>query len=253
MHYKSLEECIIHLEKNNHLIRIREEVDPDLEMAAIHLRVHEQRGPALLFENIKGCSYRAASNIFGTLERSKFIFQDTLPVIQKLVQLRNNPVAALKDPFKNIAPVLAALRSVPLKNPSSQPVLDHEIKITELPLIKHWPQDGGAFITLPQVYTEDITKPGIMQSNLGMYRIQLTGNEYELNREIGLHYQIHRGIGVHQAKANALGKPLKVSIFIGGPPSHSLAAVMPACLDTFCLHHQDNLCLGILYYILRPL
>ena len=92
MHYKSLEECLTHLEKNNHLIRIREEVDPDLEMAAIHLRVHEYHGPALLFENIKGCSYRAASNIFGTLERSKFIFQDTLPVIQKLIQLRKNPV-----------------------------------------------------------------------------------------------------------------------------------------------------------------
>jgi 4-hydroxy-3-polyprenylbenzoate decarboxylase len=87
--------------------------------------------------------------------------------------------------------------------------------------------DGGAFVTLPQVYTEDADQPGIMHANLGMYRIQLTGNEYELNKEIGLHYQLHRGIGVHQAKANKKGMPLKVSVFVGGPPAHSVAAVMP--------------------------
>lgn len=227
MHYKSLEECLLHLERNKQLVRIKEEVDPDLEMAAIHLRVHEQQGPALLFEHVKGCSFRAASNIFGTLERSKLIFEDTLPLIQRLIQLRNNPLSAFKNPLGNIKPALAALKSLPLKNPWKKPILYQEIKISDLPLIKHWPMDGGAFITLPQVYTEDITEPGIMKANLGMYRIQLTGNEYELNKEIGLHYQLHRGIGVHQTKANALGKPLKVSIFIGGPPSHSLAAVMP--------------------------
>ena len=60
-----------------------------------------------------------------------------------------------------------------------------------------------------------------------MYRIQLSGNEYELNKEIGLHYQLHRGIGVHQTKANNKGRPLKVSVFAGGPPAHSVAAVMP--------------------------
>ncbi len=102
-----------------------------------------------------------------------------------------------------------------------------ETTIDKLPLIKCWPDDGGAFITLPQVYSEDPANPGVMNSNLGMYRIQLTGNDYELNKEIGLHYQIHRGIGVHQSKANKLGKPLKVSIFVGGPAANTLAAVMP--------------------------
>jgi 4-hydroxy-3-polyprenylbenzoate decarboxylase len=80
---------------------------------------------------------------------------------------------------------------------------------------------------LPQVFTEDIDKPGVMNGNLGMYRIQLSGNDYVQDKEIGLHYQLHRGIGVHQTKANAKGQPLKVSIFVGGPPSHSFAAVMP--------------------------
>ena len=113
------------------------------------------------------------------------------------------------------------------KKIASSPVIQNEIKITDLPLIQHWPKDGGAFVTLPQVYTEDVTKPGVHQSNLGMYRIQLTGNNYILNEEAGLHYQIHRGIGVHQTKATEAGLPLKVSIFVGGPPAHTLAAVMP--------------------------
>ena len=227
MGYKSLKACLDDLEKNNHLIRIKEEVDPNLEMAAIHLRVHEMGGPALLFENVKGSEFKCASNIFGTLDRSKFIFRDTLEKIQTLIEIKNNPVKALKNPFKYANVSLTALSALPLKNPLSKPVLFKETTIDKIPLIKHWPMDGGAFVTLPQVYSEDIDKPGIMNANLGMYRIQLNGNDYILNKEIGLHYQLHRGIGVHQSKANKLGKPLKVSIFIGGPPSHSVAAVMP--------------------------
>jgi 4-hydroxy-3-polyprenylbenzoate decarboxylase len=227
MSYKSLESCLLDLEKNNQLVRIKEEVDPYLEMAAIHLRLYEAKGPAILFENVKGSKFRAASNIFGTLDRSKFIFRDTFKLVQQLIDLKGNPMEALKHPFQNIQTGLAALKALPLKNPISKPVLHQEINISDLPLIHHWPMDGGAFVTLPQVYTEDADKPGIMQSNLGMYRIQLTGNNYELNKEIGLHYQLHRGIGVHQTKANKKGLPLKVSCFVGGPPSHTLSAVMP--------------------------
>lgn len=227
MAYNSLEACLTDLEANGQLIRIREEVDPYLEMAAIHLRVHEAGGPALLFENVKGSKFRAASNIFGTLERSKFIFRDTLLLVQQLIELKNEPIKAIKNPIKNFSAGLAALKALPLKNPINKPVLFQQIQIQDIPQIQHWPMDGGAFVTLPQVYTEDVEQPGIMNANLGMYRIQLSGNEYVANKEIGLHYQLHRGIGVHQSKANKKGLPLKVSIFAGGPPSHSVAAVMP--------------------------
>lgn len=227
MNYPSLEACLIDLEKNGQLIRIKEEVDPYLEMAAIHLRVYEAKGPALLFENVKGSKFRAASNIFGTLERSKFIFRDTIASVQQLIELKNDPIKAIKSPLQNASAALAALKALPLKNPWSKPVMYEEINISDLPLIQHWPMDGGAFVTLPQVYTEDIEQPGIMKSNLGMYRIQLNGNDYVKDKEIGLHYQLHRGIGVHQTKANAKGQPLKVSCFVGGPPSHTLSAVMP--------------------------
>jgi 4-hydroxy-3-polyprenylbenzoate decarboxylase len=227
MAYNSLEACLIDLEKHNHLIRIKEEVDPYLEMAAIHLRVYEANGPAILFENVKGSKFRAASNIFGSLERSKFIFRDTFSVVQQLIELKGNPMEALKHPLKNISAGFAALKALPLKNPLQKPVLAQQINITDIPLIHHWPMDGGAFVTLPQVYTEDVDAPGIMKANMGMYRIQLTGNDYITNKEIGLHYQLHRGIGVHQTKANKKGLPLKVSCFVGGPPSHTLSAVMP--------------------------
>lgn len=226
MIYRSMEACVQHLEKNGHLVRIREEVDPYLEMAAIHLRVHEQAGPALLFENIKGCKYRAVSNLFGTLSRSKFIFQSRFKAVQDLIQYRKNPLAILKRPLRAIQYAGFAASALPLKNPFFAPA--HElISISDLPLIHHWPADGGAFVTLPQVYTEHPDEPGVFGSNLGMYRIQLTGNEYEINKTIGLHYQLHRGIGVHQTIAAQKNIPLKVSVFAGGPPAHTLAAVMP--------------------------
>ena len=227
MSYTSLESCLLDLEKHGHLLRIKEEVDPYLEMAAIHLRVYEQGGPALLFENVKGTKFRCASNIFGTLERSKFIFRDTLKQVQDLIEVKNDPIKAIKNPIKNFKTGMAALKALPMKNPLMKPVLYEEISISDLPLIHHWKMDGGAFVTLPQVYSEDVDSPGIMKSNLGMYRIQLNGNEYTLNKEIGLHYQLHRGIGVHQTNANKKGVPLKVSCFVGGPPAHSVSAVMP--------------------------
>ena len=224
MTYKSLQDCIDDLKKSDQLICIKEEVDPYLDMAAIHLRIFEAKGKAILFEKVKGSEYQAVSNLFGTTERSNFIFRNTLPNVKKMIALKSDPMQALKNPFKNIGVALAAWKALPKKVSSHH---FEKIKITDLPQIQCWEKDGGAFVTLPIVYSEDADKPGVMHSNLGMYRIQLSGNDYMPNKEIGLHYQLHRGIGVHQTKWNNLGKPMKVSIFVGGPPSHSFAAVMP--------------------------
>lgn len=226
MGYSSLAACVEDLEKHGHLIRIKEQVDPYLEMASIHLRVYEEQGPAILFENIKGSEFPAVSNLFGTLERSKFMFRDSLKNVEQLVGLRTDPIKAVKNPIKTAGAGLTALSALPMKQSLFKSTFK-KTTVSALPQIVNWPMDGGPFITMPQVYTEDTEKPGILNANLGMYRIQLAGNEYIPDQEIGLHYQIHRGIGVHQSKANAAGKPLKVSIFVGGPPSHPLAAVMP--------------------------
>ena len=109
----------------------------------------------------------------------------------------------------------------------SGPVMAREVPLSRLPQVTSWPGDGGPFITLPAVYTEDPARPGPQHGNLGMYRVQLAGNAYEPDGEVGLHYQLHRGIGVHHAAALARGEPLKVAIFVGGSPAMAPSAVMP--------------------------
>ena len=224
MSYNTLQQCLNDLENNGDLKVISEKLNPDLELASLHLEEFSKQGKALLFKNIIGTKYRAASNLFGTIERSRFMFRDSLQTVKDLIEIKIDPKIIFKNPLRTLKTALNALYALPKRVRFKD---FEEVKIEDLPQLKCWKEDGGAFITLPQVYTEDINQPGILNSNLGMYRIQLSGNEYEKNKEIGMHYQLHRGIGIHQTNANKKGKPLKVSIFVGGPPAHSFAAVMP--------------------------
>jgi len=107
------------------------------------------------------------------------------------------------------------------------PVLEKECTVDQLPQLISWPHEGGAYITLPQVYTEDPDRPGLAHANLGMYRVQISGGQYVPNQQVGLHYQIHRGIGVHHAAAIRRKEKLRVNVFVGGPPAMTVAAVMP--------------------------
>lgn len=225
MGYKSLRAAVDDLEEHRHLVRVAEEVDPNLEMAEIQRRAYEAGAPAILFENVKGTPFHAVCNLFGTLERARFLFRDTLARVQRIVQLKADPPSAWRRPWTYASAPWTALASLP-KSVSSGPVFRHRTSIEHLPAIKSWPRDGGGFITLPQVLTEPPDGGGLMKSNLGMYRVQLSGGDYGAG-EVGLHYQIHRGIGVHHAAAVRRGEPLRVSIFVGGPPAHTLAAVMP--------------------------
>lgn len=228
MSYRSLRAAVQDLEKHGHLKRIKTEVDPDLEIAEIHRRVYEAGGPALLFERVKGSPFQAVSNIYGTYERTDFLFRHTLKAVEKVVELKLDPTHFFKKPSRYLSAPFTALKALPMKIPLSWAASNYgQTTIDKLPQIKSWSMDGGAFVTLPQVYTEDPDKRGIMGSNIGMYRIQLSGNQYITNKEIGLHYQIHRGIGVHHEKYNRLDEPFRCSIFIGGPPSHALAAIFP--------------------------
>lgn len=226
MGYRNLPECVADLERNGQLLRIAVEVDPNLETGAIQRRVYAAGGPALLFTNVKGCRFPMLGNLFGTLERTRFLFRDALPSIEKLVAMKVNPAELMKEPAELLKLIPAALHLLP-KRVARGPILANTTTIDQLPQLKSWPMDGGAFITLPQVYSESSASPGFRHSNLGMYRVQLSGGEYEPNREIGLHYQIHRGIGVHHAEALERGVPFRVNIFVGGPPALSVAAVMP--------------------------
>ena len=226
MGYHSLKQCIDDLERCGHLVRIDQPVDAHLEAAAIHRRVHATAGPAILYTNVRDCPFPMVSNLFGTMDRMRFIFRDSLRNIRQLIKLRTDPQALLRRPWD----YLGTLRSAWAMRPQlvkGGPILEGQTTIGQLPQLQSWPADGGPFVTLPQIYSEHVQQPGLQRSNLGMYRVQLAGGQYEPGQEIGLHYQLHRSIGIHHAAALRAGKPFRINLFVGGPPAMSVAAVMP--------------------------
>ncbi len=226
MGYESLRSCIDDLDRAGHLRRVTEEVDPFLEAAEIQRRVFSASGPALLFTNVRGSRFPLVSNMFGTMERVRFIFRDSLDGVRALVSAKVDPRAFVMDPRRAVRLPAVAMHLLP-RNVRGGAVFAHQIPLSDLPKVTSWPDDGGPFITLPQVYSEDPNDKGVRRSNLGMYRVQLAGNDYVQDREVGLHYQIHRGLGVHHAAAIARGERLPVCVFVGGPPAMAVAAVMP--------------------------
>jgi 4-hydroxy-3-polyprenylbenzoate decarboxylase len=225
MGYRNLQDTVADLARTGQLLRIDTVVDPFLEAGAIQRRVYARGGPALLFTRVKGCAFPLLGNLFGTLDRARYLFRDTLSAIERLVALKVDPGRAWRE--IGALPGLGrhAWHLLP-KTLRSAPLLENTTTLARLPQLVSWPADGGAFITLPQVYSEAPGQPGWRRSNLGMYRVQISGGTYAPD-EAGLHYQIHRGIGVHHAAALAEGRPLPVNVFVGGPPSMALAAVMP--------------------------
>ena len=226
MGYRHLRACIDDLARHGRLKIIDAEIDPRLEMAEIQRRAYEAKAPALLFNRARGCSFPMLANLYGTLERTRWIFRDTLRVVEQMVRLKIDPATALRKPWKHLGLIPAALHTLPRMS-ASGPVTACRTTLSKLPQLKCWPDDGGAFVTLPLVYSEDPRNPGWRKSNLGMYRVQISGNDYVPDREAGLHYQIHRGLGAHHAAAIAKGERLPVNVIVGGPPALTVSAVMP--------------------------
>ena len=226
MGYRTLRQCVDDLQATEQLLRIEHPVDPNLEAAQIQRRVFEAGGPAIYFASVKGCRFPMVSNLFGTMDRVRYIFRDSLKSLARMVVLGVDPADLIRRPRLYLNAPWAAWRSRP-KRVRRGAVLAHETTIEQLPQLRSWPADGGAYITLPQVFTMDPDDPGLGRSNLGMYRVQLSGGKYELNRQVGIHYQIHRGIGAHHAAAIRRKEKLRVNIFVGGAPAMSVAAVMP--------------------------
>ena len=227
MKHRSTRDAVEDLRKDGRLIQIDDEVDPNLEMAEIQRRVYANGGPALLFTSVRGSRFSAVSNLFGSIDQARYLFRDTLEAVRRAIEVKIDPSALAKQPFRYAGVPLTALKMLPRKV-NRGAVQEGHCGIGDLPAIKCWPDDGGPFVTLPQVLSDDPTAPSnLMQVNLGMYRVQLAGNQYDLGREVGLHYQIHRGMGVHHRAALDQGKPLRVAITVGGSPAMSIAAVMP--------------------------
>ncbi len=226
MHYRSTRQLVDDLRRHDRLIQVDDEVDPYLELAEIHRRVYRNQGPALLFTRVRGTEFPVASNLFGTLERARFIFRSTFEGVQLAVRWKTDVTQALRKPWQLWrAPIIGARMMA--KSVRKAAVMSRTCRLSDLPQVVCWPHDGGPFVTLPQVISQDPTSQSLSSINMGMYRVQLAGNDYLPDRECGLHYQIHRGIGVHHAKAVELGTPFPVNVSVGGSPAMTVGAVMP--------------------------
>src|SRR5476651_327129 len=100
MGYPSLRACVTDLERTGQLLRIDDEIDPRLEAAEIQRRVYQAKGPALLFTRVKGCRFPMASNLFGTKERTRFLFRDSLDAVRRLVELKIDPTQLARHPLR---------------------------------------------------------------------------------------------------------------------------------------------------------
>lgn len=227
MKHRSTRDAVDDLAKGDRLIQVEEPINPHLEMAEIQRRVYSSGGPAILFTNVIGCRFPMVSNLFGSIDQARYLFRDTLESVRRLIELKIDPTALTRHPLRYGWSPLTAIRMLPRKVRRG-PVMEGRVELSDLPRLKCWPEDGGAFVTLPQVLSADPLHPrNPMRVNLGMYRVQISGNDYDPKSEAGLHYQIHRGIGVHHRAAIDSGTSLNVSVTVGGTPAMTLAAVMP--------------------------
>ncbi|ACV61851.1 UbiD family decarboxylase [Desulfofarcimen acetoxidans DSM 771] len=223
--HTSLRSFLSLLQKEKEITEVKAEVDPFLELPEIHRRVIDEGGPALLFTKVKGSKYPVVTNLFGTERRVELA---TGPRPENLVKKAVSSLDKLLPPkpraLWNERRWLLDFARSGLKrvDRSKAPVTEcreTQVNLRELPALTGWQEDGGPFITLPLVYTED---PVTREHNLGMYRMQI----YSEN-QTGMHWQIHKGGGFHHYEAEMRNVPLPVTVFLGGPPALIISAIAP--------------------------
>jgi menaquinone biosynthesis decarboxylase len=211
------------LTRENDVVTINVEVDPYLEMAEIHRRVIARGGPALLFKRVKGSRYPVVTNLFGTERRIERAFgSKPEAMVRELVHVAESLLPPKTSELWKHRSLMLDLVRLGTRNTTRSPVtqvVDRPPRLDQLPVLTTWQEDGGPFITLPLVYTEN---PVTKKHNLGIYRMQV----YDA-RSTGLHWQIQKGGGFHYQEAERLGQRLPVTVFLGGPPALILAAVAP--------------------------
>jgi len=211
------------LRSESELHVVEEEVDPYLEIAEIHRRVIERQGPALLFTKVKGSRFPVATNLFGSNRRLELAFgRRPQKFVSGMVAMAESLGPPSLSKLWSQRDLFRQALAIGTKHVRHAPILEqchHPAKLTELPLLTSWDSDGGAFVTLPLVYTEH---PDGRGHNLGMYRIQ----RYD-DQTTGIHWQIHKGGGYHYHEAEKRGQALPVTLFIGGPPALMMAAIAP--------------------------
>ena len=211
------------LRHRGELIEIEAEVDPNLELAEIHRRVIAAGGPALLFRKPVASQFPVATNLFGTRERARLAFGERpARLIRRLVDLTHELLPPSLGSLWKARDVGSALLKVGESRRRSGPVLEStmsDVRLDLIPATRSWPEDGGPFLTLGQVFTGH---PDGLGHNLGVYRMQVYDKQ-----TTGMHWQIGKGGGFHHAVAESRDQSLPVAVTLGGPPATLLAAVAP--------------------------
>lgn len=223
MPFEDLHSYLVHLEARGQLRRIRAEVDPDYEIAEIAQRVVRERGPALVFERVRGSRFPLAINFFGSFERIETALGMHPEALgERLVRFAeelNPPTLQNISKARDLFPRLASFRPRIVRGGACQEVVDTTPDLSTLPIIKCWPQDGGRFITFPLVMTQS---PVTGKSNVGIYRLQSFDRT-----TTGMHWQIHKGGGFHYHEAEKRGQALDVAVVLGADPALMLTGIFP--------------------------
>lgn len=241
MAYKNLREFIARLEREKQLKRVKVPVDVDLEITEITDRVSKAGGPALLFERPRSAkdnieySIPLFINAFGTRKRLELALdvesvEDIARRIEELLETK--PPEGLLDKVKML-PRLAEFGSFLPKTVKDGPVkevIEREgFSLSQFPIMRCWPQDGGRFITFPMVITRS---PKTGRRNVGCYRMQVFDQ-----RTTAMHWQIHKGGAEHFRWLDRQGKGrrMEVAVALGADPATMLSAVfpLPEDLDEF--------------------
>ena len=234
--YSDINDFIADLDKRGLLSRIREGVNPELEIAAVTDRVCKLPGggPGLLFERPTGFDMPVATNLFGSTERMCLALgTPSLDAVAKEIDEMMTPKmpAGMLDAFKML-PMLDRLRDLmpkTVKDAPCQEVVKRDGSLDELPILKTWPEDGGRYITFPLVMTKD---PETGVRNIGTYRMQVFDG-----RTTGMHWQRHKGGAQHHRVAERMGKRLDVAVALSPEPilAYAATAPMPEGLDELLL------------------
>lgn len=228
MRIYSLQDFIKYLEKNGELVRIKTEVDARLEVVEISIRALHEGMPALLFEKVHGSQFPLAMNVLASEKRIELALgkhpdqlgEELIAFMEEAVPPK--PKTFLKHP--GIAKRLFCTLPKTISRPPSQQVVSSP-DLNEFPITTSWPEDGGRFITLPQVFTYD---PQTGKRNVGMYRMHVFDKQ-----TTGMHWQIQKGGGFHYYRAKKMGKEFQIAVALGTDPALLLATVaaLPEGID----------------------
>ncbi|MFZ7146026.1 MAG: menaquinone biosynthesis decarboxylase [Bacteroidota bacterium] len=234
--YRNTQHWIKTLEEKGELVRIKEFVNPELEITEITDRISKQYGPALLFEN-NGTDFPVLINSMGTEQRMAWALgveklDDVAAEIENLIKQLTTPKDSILDKLKML-PTLGSIASWMPKVISGkgecQEVIMQDPDITKFPVLKCWPEDGGPFVTLPVIHTKD---PLTGLRNVGLYRMQVFDPKMT-----GMHWHRHKVSARHFNEYKKLGQKMPVAIALGGDPvyAYSATAPLPDGVDEYML------------------